>query len=146
MVITNKTLGLVLSPKMLRYLLHQKTQLQHPIGKLLWKWRMGKLYDTVLIPVLERPRFAIIAEEFSNRCRRQYEDLKPYLPTSPKRVLDIGAGIGGVDVYLHNHYNDPEIEFWLLERSGMSKSVFYGLTEKRYALQLQQPDERISRE
>jgi SAM-dependent methyltransferase len=43
-----------------------------------------------------------------------------WLPAKPTRILDVGAGMGGIDVKLYSYYRNPELELWLLDRSGVS--------------------------
>lgn len=42
-----------------------------------------------------------------------FESLKPWLPSAADRVLDIGSGMGGIDIFLAKHFKQPEI--WLLD-------------------------------
>jgi SAM-dependent methyltransferase len=47
----------------------------------------------------------------------------------PRAVLDIGSGLGGVDVLLKQYYGNRKVQFYLLDKSGIDKNVYYGLTE-----------------
>src|SRR5262245_16355932 len=39
-----------------------------------------------------------------------YRSIKPYLPARTNRVLDVGSGLGGIDVLLNKHYwNELEV-------------------------------------
>jgi hypothetical protein len=40
-------------------------------------------------------------------------DLEPWLPERCTAILDIGSGLGGIDVHLARHYIAPEL--WLLD-------------------------------
>ncbi|MCF8095356.1 MAG: hypothetical protein K9J79_08355 [Desulfobacteraceae bacterium] len=116
--------------KMLRYVLLQKTQLQHPIGKWMGRHGLGKIYTKIGIPLIEQLRINAIIEDFSRRCKMQFEDVRPYLPNAPLAVLDIGSGLGGVDILLNNHYRDPQVQFYLLDKSGMADNIYYGLSDE----------------
>jgi len=41
---------------------------------------------------------------YNRRMNRLYESLKPFLPLQCNSILDIGSGLGGVDVLLSKHY------------------------------------------
>jgi 16S rRNA G1207 methylase RsmC len=51
--------------------------------------------------------------------------LRPALPAAPKRILDVGCGIGGIDVMLDRHYQGQP-EFHLLDKDGVAPRVYYG--------------------
>jgi len=52
----------------------------------------------------------------------------PYLPKVCSTIWDIGAGLGGIDVYLSKHYNGPEI--YLTDYNKVDKNVFFGFNQK----------------
>jgi SAM-dependent methyltransferase len=41
---------------------------------------------------------------YSQRTHEQFQELLPYIPSSAKKILDIGSGLGGIDVLLSHHY------------------------------------------
>jgi hypothetical protein len=41
---------------------------------------------------------------YNRRMNRLYESLKPFLPKKCESILDIGSGLGGIDVLLSRHY------------------------------------------
>jgi len=43
-------------------------------------------------------------------------DLEPWLPERCGALLDVGSGLGGIDVHLARHYIAPEV--WLLDGDG----------------------------
>lgn len=81
---------------------------------------------------------AIIALEASIRKNRvkqlfnedmlgEYQEIKAWLPSDVSAVLDIGCGVGGIDVLLYRHYDcDPNIDFYLLDKTSIDRTVFYG--------------------
>jgi len=54
--------------------------------------------------------------DYEESILADYEEMKPYLPDNVSTVLDIGCGLGGIDVLLSRHY--PEAEFWLMDGTG----------------------------
>lgn len=38
-----------------------------------------------------------------------FSDMLPFLPAAAASILDIGSGLGGIDVLLHRHYGFPQI-------------------------------------
>src|SRR3989304_697162 len=50
---------------------------------------------------------------------RDYQEMKAYLPPACASVLDIGAGMAGIDAMLHQHYGNG-VDFYLLDRTEVS--------------------------
>ena len=42
-----------------------------------------------------------------------FDALQPFLPASADRILDVGSGLGGIDILLARHLHNPEV--WLLD-------------------------------
>jgi hypothetical protein len=47
----------------------------------------------------------------------QYEALRPWLPATCGALLDVGSGLGGVDILIARHYT-PAPDVWLLDGEG----------------------------
>lgn len=45
-------------------------------------------------------------EEYERDIYRTYEEIRPHLPAICWGVLDIGSGLGGIDVLISRHYGD----------------------------------------
>lgn len=75
--------------------------------------------------VESRIRKNIIKKEFSRDISREYEEIKNYLPEKFDNVLDIGAGVAGIDVFLfhHNKENNPKII--TLDKTQLDKNIFF---------------------
>lgn len=67
---------------------------------------------------------ARIALLYSQDMEKEYTTLKDFLPNSVENILDIGCGVGGIDVFLYRHYN-ANINIYLLDKSAVDKKVFY---------------------
>lgn len=48
---------------------------------------------------------------------RRFETIRPFLPDTCRRVLDIGGGVAAFDVPILNHYA-PTPELWVLDGDG----------------------------
>jgi len=58
--------------------------------------------------------------------QRDYETLKDYLPNNALAALDIGCGLGGINVFLYKHYQANGINLHLLDKDGIASKVYYG--------------------
>ena len=65
----------------------------------------------------ERVKKAYIAD-----MNNDYETLKDHLPDTCRSILDIGCGVGGIDVLLFNHYDDENIRFFLLDKTSLGET------------------------
>jgi len=71
-----------------------------------------------------------VSELFSEEIFAEYEAMKKHLPTNAHAILDIGCGIGGIDVLLNEHYKNTTPSIYLLDKTEMPKKVYYGLEER----------------
>lgn len=64
--------------------------------------------------------------QYSAELLTTYEGFAQYLPTKKApNVLDIGAGMGGIDVFISRHY-DGKAKLMLLDKSGKSEQINAG--------------------
>jgi SAM-dependent methyltransferase len=98
-----------------------------------YSWRSGRrfavghdLYVRHLMRRVERLRRDKIARALSDGLVRDLETLLPYLPERATAVLDIGCGLGGIDILLHRHYAPASPRLTLIDRDGVSAELFYG--------------------
>ena len=71
-----------------------------------------------------------VAELFSNEMYAEYKAMEEFLPKKVNSILDIGCGIGGIDVFLNAHYKSDDLKLYLLDKTEMPRKVYYGLMEK----------------
>lgn len=62
--------------------------------------------------------------QFKQDMAAEYEMIKPFLGPECKSILDIGCGLCGIDIYLSEHFNSPELH--LFDRNYKSDKVLYG--------------------
>jgi SAM-dependent methyltransferase len=127
-----ETRGIEVPDDALRYLLFQRTDyLALPKKPLLFRAirrvsRRPPLDAVVDIEAAWRGR--AVRRAFNQDMLREYLDIRPHLPPRAVAILDIGCGIGGIDVLLHRHYGTPRL--YLADRNRTSNQIHYGFAEK----------------
>lgn len=112
------------------YILLQRTETQKWLKPLRYYLPQGrKLYNAVynnfLYQVEAHFREKDIIEQYLNQMNREFEQLKPYLPETTRSILDIGCGIGGINLFLSRYYEDDQPIFYLHDKTEVSDSVYY---------------------
>lgn len=64
------------------------------------------------------------AEQYSTELERTFEQIKSVVKTPPRRVLDIGCGMAGIDVLIGREW--PECELHLFDKDGVSPVINAG--------------------
>ncbi len=116
----------------LRYILFQRTEyLALPRRPLLYR----ALRHLTRRPPLDAAialesawRGGAVRRAFNRDMAREYEEILPHLPRRAVAILDIGCGVGGIDVLLHRHYGTPRL--YLVDRTETEGKVFYGFAER----------------
>jgi SAM-dependent methyltransferase len=67
-------------------------------------------------------------EAYKKDMQFEYDEIKDFLPVKVNNILDIGCGIGGIDVLLSQHYKSQETHFYCLDRTQID-SIFYGFNK-----------------
>jgi len=57
-----------------------------------------------------------------------FNTMSEYLPAKPLAILDIGAGMGGIDLVLYHHYNNKP-NLYLLDKDGVSEKINAGFNK-----------------
>jgi len=78
----------------------------------------------VVVPFEAALRKRRVTQLFNQDFAREYETIRPALPELCSTVLDIGCGVGGIDVLLHRHYAPAQPDFFLLDKTQVEKSVW----------------------
>jgi len=68
-----------------------------------------------------------VAAAYYSDMFQAYSDIAKHIPNECNSVLDIGCGIGGIDVLIGQKH--PSCKFAMLDRDGMEDAVFYGFKE-----------------
>lgn len=62
---------------------------------------------------------------------KNYWAIKDYLPKKPKKILDIGCGLGILDIFIFCHYYcNKNIKFYFFDKTRIEKKVWGGFREK----------------
>ena len=59
--------------------------------------------------------------------QKEIELIKNYLPIKAKNIMDIGCGLGIINIYLNKVYNN-EPNFFLLDKNRIDKVIKYGFS------------------
>jgi len=59
----------------------------------------------------------------------EFLDIKDFLPSKAINLLDIGCGIGGINIFLSQHYNSPETAHYCLDKTQTDK-IYYGFKQR----------------
>ncbi len=133
----------VSSHRAIKFILFQRTQYL--------LWRRSKIVQHLMRPLPKRLAFALeslasnfnatvslealftgkhVEKMFNEEMMAEYAAMKPYLPAHARAILDIGAGVGGIDILLGKHYEADHPMIYLLDKTEMPGKVYYGLREK----------------
>jgi hypothetical protein len=65
-------------------------------------------------------------ESYYNLTDDEYKSIQLYIPSLPKKILDLGCGLGRNSVYLNRVYNQPDVQFILADSSIISSNIKMG--------------------
>ena len=68
-----------------------------------------------------------IASEAENLFKSEMDTFKEFLPKNVKNIMDIGCGLGIINVLLNKFYND-KTSFYLLDKNRIDKKIKYGFS------------------
>ncbi len=111
-----------------KYILFQRTAYltlpNNPLVKALRKV-VPSISFSHLVQFEAKTRGAKVKNLYLHDMEMEFRSLKQHLPARCDRILDIGCGIAGIDIFLHQHFRDAGVEFYLLDRSQIEENVFY---------------------
>ncbi|MGM0381784.1 MAG: hypothetical protein ACQEP7_07325 [bacterium] len=117
------------------YILLQRTETQSWFKDLRYTLPGGRkiynaIYNKFLYQVEAFFRGEEVKSEYINHLAEEFERIKPHLPEDPDRILDIGCGIGGMELFLADHYRGNLPDFYLLDKTEVSDQVYYQFKEE----------------
>jgi SAM-dependent methyltransferase len=119
---------LVVPEGAIKYILFQRTAYLRILNSSFYGWLNSHL------PFIYKQIVSLEAKVDSSRIKALYEDdmrkeylsIRESLPKTCHKILDIGCGMAGIDVFLNNHYIDAhQPEFYLLDKTEIAKNIFY---------------------
>ncbi len=117
-----------------KYILFQRTAYlylpKNIFIKILERLSPWSLYKTIV--TLESTfRKEKVKNLFIEELNKEYDEIKQFLPQKCSKVLDVGCGVCGIDVLLYRHYSyDESLEFYLLDKTGVTKEIYYGFKKE----------------
>ena len=70
-----------------------------------------------------------IISDAENLFKREIDTFKDYLPKTVMNIMDIGCGLGIININLNKIYNN-EPNFFLLDKNKIDKKIKYGFSSK----------------
>jgi len=67
---------------------------------------------------------------FQQEMIQEYRTIQPHLPDKCQTILDIGCGVAGIDALLFYHYQDPEMQIFLLDKTRIDKKPYHGFSQR----------------
>lgn len=127
-ILVSENMEIVITQEAARYIIWQRTK----YTKDLILHRLARFINQ-FSPLLTRPcywllaarRRGYIAKHFSADMQIDYNSIADYLPPSASDILDIGAGVSGIGVFLSQHYQHT-CTLHLLDKSSIARTIYYG--------------------
>lgn len=110
------------------YISLQRTQYQLPLMRTLEKFLPQATVHGPVLRWIEKFRRERISRLYYHDMQAELESLSPFLVRKPLNVLDIGCGIGGIDVLINN-FCCGEVEFYLLDKTEIDR-IYYGMNSR----------------
>lgn len=107
------------------YILLQRTELQ--VLSPLWR-QVRRRPPAVSVQLESWLGASRAARGYKRLIADEYRTIEPVLPTACRRVMDIGCGVGGLDVLLYRRYSGGGAgpELYLVDKSARERSPVYG--------------------
>ena len=69
-----------------------------------------------------------LAQKVFIKIKKEFDSIKQYLPENVNNIMDIGCGIGLIDIFLNNHYSDCK-KFYLLDKNIIDNKIVHGFSD-----------------
>ena len=109
-----------------KLILLQRNELQNTIQRKIRKLFGRYLFTSFFIYFFNTKK--TISKNISKIILNEFEEIKPYLHKDINQILDIGAGLGLIDILLNNYLNKVS-NFTLIDRNFISKKIKYGFSK-----------------
>ncbi len=117
------------------YLFIHRNRVAQSIMRLLPKWAaffIESLFTTLNGTVTLEAALSRVPVErlFNEGLRKDLKTFEKYLPQNVKKILDIGCGVGGIDVVLSRYYESSQPDIYLLDKTEIPLRVYYGIRDR----------------
>tara|TARA_B100000123_G_scaffold262630_1_gene230887 strand:- start:175 stop:873 length:699 start_codon:yes stop_codon:yes gene_type:complete len=113
-----------LNPKSKKLLLLQRNELLTETQNWLRK-NFGRLiFTNFFVNYFQVQNFEKITEEL---FYKEFKTFKNYLPNSPENIMDIGCGLGIINIYLNEFFEKKPV-FFLLDKNRVDRKIKYGFS------------------
>lgn len=68
-----------------------------------------------------------IDKKTDNLFRKEFDTFKNFLPKNLENIMDIGCGLGIINIFLNNYYK-KDISFYLLDKNKIDSKIKYGFS------------------
>ena len=58
---------------------------------------------------------------------RDYLQISDSLPEINKNILDIGCGVGEINIFLNKHFKNKKLNIFLLDKTIININIFYDI-------------------
>lgn len=115
-----------------RYILYQRTELQDFSNWFLYKLLSGRRFSIsyktwIFIQAIFFSKHIIT--EYKKLLIIDYKEFKDFLPEKADNLLDIGCGLGGINLKISKNYKD-KIKIILYDKSVIDKKIYYNFKSK----------------
>ena len=113
-----------LNPKSKKLLLLQRNELLTKTQNWLRK-NFGRLiFTNFFVNYFQVQNFEKITEKL---FYKEFETFKRYLPNSVENIMDIGCGLGIINIYLNEFFEKKPV-FFLLDKNKVDRKITYGFS------------------
>lgn len=119
---------MILKNDVISYILFQRTGYLRHAGGLVFRVlrKILPFVDYKFLVAFEAKHYARdIAATYERDMEEEFLSLERHLPSKCGSILDIGCGIGGIDILLYHHYGESNPDLYLLDKSLVNDSIYY---------------------
>tara|TARA_B110000008_G_C16774641_1_gene486018 strand:- start:137 stop:841 length:705 start_codon:yes stop_codon:yes gene_type:complete len=94
--------------------------------QIFYRKRFGRLlFTNIFIHINQKENIDNLSFEL---FEEEYKILKNYLPDNISNILDIGCGLGIINIFLQQHYN-TNLKYFLIDKNRVDLKIKYGFHE-----------------
>ena len=120
----------------IKYALLQRTSLtklcadpRSKFTKKLSRIGLGKSHNDVINDFSIKEHSKIEAYYYKE-IKESFDAIKNHIPNYTKSILDIGCGLAGLDIFLHNMLKKNNPEIYLLDKTKVEGKIWYGFEQR----------------